>query len=300
MLKSRILLNLALLALVVILGLINYQLRYANDDEPRLSTLEADSINAIEIAHRDRYVVLKKIDGRWRMTRPIHIAANTFRINSLLKLLNTPVHASYDIAQLDLAKFQLQPARTSIRVSDGSDEALIEFGSSNPVNRLRYVKAGERMYLIEDNFYPLVSSQIGTLISPKLLPDSVAITALHLPEVKLTRGNDGRWLVSPDDRNLSADDITAVVDAWLHGEAFGVHDYMQRDNLGSVEIRVKRGEADQSVRFVITDTEPWLILARPDLGIEYHLNSEHYDRLLRPGHLQDKAVLDAEQETFNR
>ncbi len=301
MLKSRILINLGLLALVVVLGLANYTLRYQDDTtDQRLSTLDAEQIDSIEIAHRDRYVVLKKSDDGWRMTRPINIPANNFRISSLLKLIDATPHASYDVSQLELAQFQLQQPRTTLRLSNGKQDVLFEFGTTNPLNRLRYVRVGQAMHLIDDNIYPLISSQIGTLISPRLLPDVETLNALQLPEISLRRDGEGRWQLSPDSSKLSADDIQAVIDAWLHAEAFGVHDYLHREQLGTVEISAMHGETVRPFRFLITDTEPWLILARPELGIEYHLNSEVYDRLLRPGHLQDKAILDAEQAQFEQ
>ena len=297
--RSRVLLNLGLLALVVVLGLTIFNLRDDSEDY-QLTTLKPDDITAIEIQHRDRYMVLKKQDNGWRMTRPINIPANNFRVNSLLKLINTTAHASYDTSQLNLSRYKLDKPRTTLRIFDGNQDTLIAFGSSNPINRMRYVMVGERMFLIDDNFYPLASSQIGALISPRLLPDVERITRLQLPELRIEQTDEGKWRLTPDNNTLSADDISALIDEWLHAEAFGVHDYMQRKQLGDIDISVIRNGAPQTLRFMITDTEPWLILARPDLGIEYHLNAESYDKLLRPDHLQDKAVLDAEQQRLEQ
>ena len=297
--QSRILLNLGLLALVVALGLAIFNLRDDSEDY-QLTTLKPDDIRSIEIQHRDRYVVLKKQDDGWRMTHPINIPANNFRINSLLKLINTTAHASYDTSQLDLSRYKLDTPRTTLRIFDGSQDTLIAFGSSNPINRMRYVKVGERMFLIDDNFYPLVSSQIGTLISQRLLPDVDRITLLQLPELRIKKTDNGKWRLTPENAALSADNINALIDEWLHAEAFGVHDYMEREQLGDIDITVIHDGAPQTLRFTVTDTEPWLILARPDLGIEYHLNIEAYDKLLRPDHLQDKILLDEEQQRLKQ
>ncbi len=297
--QSRVLLNLGLLALVVALGLTIFNLR-DDSEEYQLTTLKPDDITAIKIQHRDRYVVLKKQDDGWRMTRPINIPANNFRVNSLLKLINTTVHASYDISQLNLARYKLDKPRTILRLFNGENDTVIAFGGSNPINRMRYVKTGERMALIDDNFYPLVSSQIGTLISPRLLPDVKGITRLQLPNLLIEKTDNGKSRLTPDNNTLSADDINALIDEWLHVEAFGVHDYMQREQLGDIDISVIRDGAPQTLRFTITDTEPWLILARPELGIEYHLNIEAYDKLIRPDHLQDKALLDEEQQRLEQ
>lgn len=296
--QSRLLLNIGLLALVVILGLVIFNLR-DDSDEYRLSSLNPDDITAVEIAHRERYVVLKKTNGQWQMTRPIQIAANNFRVGSLLSLINTTTHASYDVDSLDLSKFKLDQPRTILRVSDGSNEIQFEFGASNPVNRLRYVRVGERMHLIDDHFYPLVASQLGTLVSLDLLPGIEQITALSLPEAKLLYRNNS-WQVLPETLPLSADDINELIDNWQHAQAFGVHDYLQRKQLGKVEITATAEGTDSIIRFEITDTEPWLILARPELGIEYHIQAEHYDRLMRPGYRQDKSILDTEEAAMQQ
>jgi len=54
---------------------------------------------------------------------------------------------------------------------------------------------------------------------------------------------------------------------------------MQRKSLGDVFIYLK----DQPIiNYVITDTDPWLILARPELDLEYHLDIEAYKNLITP------------------
>jgi hypothetical protein len=201
---------------------------------------------------------------------------------------------------MKLTKYKLDKPRTTIRFGDDTNDTLFEFGSANPINRLRYVKVGDRIHLIDDNFYPLVSSQIGTLISQTLLPGSDTITALRLTDISLVRSDEGKWQVTPENSELSTDAINAVVDEWQHAQAFGVHDYLQREQLGKVSVTTRSNGIGQTVDFVITDIDPWLIIARPELGIEYHFDAEFYDRLLRPGNDIDKAVLDAEEATFKQ
>ena len=56
---------------------------------------------------------------------------------------------------------------------------------------------------------------------------------------------------------------------------------MPRESLGDISVHLA-GVAEP-ISFQVTDTDPWLIIARPDLDIEYHFNLEFYDRLLKPG-----------------
>ena len=75
---------------------------------------------------------------------------------------------------------------------------------------------------------------------------------------------------------------------------------MERDNLGEVSIVYRSGGLEQRADFIVTDTDPWLILARPQLGIEYHFDISLYDELFSPGHANDKAILDAEQQLLSQ
>ena len=290
--QSRILLNIAMLALVAVLGLFIYS-SGQDGASPTPLPLEAKRVDTIEIQHRDRRVVLKKTDGQWRMTQPINIAANDFRINTLLKFINFSAHNSYDTATLDLARYKLDTPQTSIRFSHDNDNMLFQFGSVNPISQQRYVMTGSSMYLIEDNFYPLVSSQLGALISHKLLPDIDSVSRLQLPDMTFTKNENGSWQLTPSDTSISSDQINAIVYEWQHAQAFGVHDYMERDNLGTINISYHSNGNSHDTEFIVTDIEPWLIIARPELNIEYHFNPQFHDRLLRPGQQQDKTDVGA-------
>jgi len=48
------------------------------------------------------------------------------------------------------------------------------------------------------------------------------------------------------------------------------------------EIFIYRNNPDEIITYQITDTDPWLILARPEIGLEYHLDAEAYVTLIAP------------------
>ena len=279
--QSRLLLNIMLLALVIALSMIAYRSTDKDADKViPLTMLAPDSISEIHIRHNQRETELRKQGDRWVMTQPIRINANNFRINTLLKLLTTTSQADYAIDGLDLAKYGLDQAATSIRFNDSE----IAFGISNPVSGLRYVRVGDRVHLIDDSFYPLLSSQTGALVARELLPQDADVSKLVLPEITLSRNPDGSWR---SDKNAGADAIGQTLDNWKHVQAFGVHNYMQRKSLARIEVYL--GDEPEPLRFVVTDTDPWLIIARPELDLEYHFKLEDYDALLRPG-ADDKHI----------
>ena len=275
--RSRTLINIALLVLVVLLGSFVYMSNQRQEESTtsvQLTQLSADEVTQIVIQHNQRHLKLSRTNNRWRMLQPLNIDANSFRIDTLLKMLNTVSHAAYPVAELEPGKYGLAESGTSISFND----VTIEFNIINPVNKFRYVRIADTVHLIDDHFYPLLSSQTGTLVARELIASDAVIEKLVLPELTLYKGDNNLWQSSGD---TEPDAIIETLHHWKNSQAFGVHNYMPRESLAVISVYLA-GETEP-LRFHVTDMDPWLIIARPDLDIEYHFNKEFYDRLLRPG-----------------
>jgi len=271
--KNNIL-NLVLFIVVIALASIIFFSEQPETELDRLSILDAADISSISIRHNSNTTVIEKqADDHWQITQPVNIAANDSRINSVLELLSAPVHSSYPAGEMNLGNIGLEEPATAIRF----DELSIAFGTINPATELRYLGLGNTIYTIEDVYYPLLSSHFGTLVSLNLLPQNSRIEKMILLNQTISRDDAGLWHSNID---ITADRINETIDHWLHDQAFGVHSYLERDQLGEVFIYLE-GE-QQPISFVTTDTDPWLILARPELGLEYHLDIEAYEKLIVP------------------
>ncbi len=99
-----------------------------------------------------------------------------------------------------------------------------------------------------------------------------------MPDIALTRDAQGHWQVQPDKPGLSADAIQTLVDAWRTTTALWVKKYAQGSAQGSITVQLK--EPAQELHFDIMARQPELILARPDLGLQYHLSAESAKALL--------------------
>jgi hypothetical protein len=293
LMNNKNLLNLALLLVVTALAYIIFQSEEPSTELDRLSNIDIDNqgtdITSIVIEHNGRLTRLEKnADNQWQMTEPVSIAANNFRINSLLKLASAPIHNRYPINQLNVDKIGLSrsdashpekssPDRNTSTTTVSFGNKVLRFGIINPATNLRYIQIGETVYTIEDVYYPLLSSHFGTLVSLSLLPENSSIEKLVLINQTISKDTNGRWQSNTD---TSADSIAATLQNWKTLQAFGIHEYMQRDQLGEVLVYLEGKE--KPISFQITDTDPWLILARPELGLEYHLDIEAYDKLIVP------------------
>ena len=266
-------LNLVLAIIVITLAIVIYYSEEPSTQLDRLTDLDVTSISSINIQHNKNLASLIKKAKQWEFTQPISVAANDFRINSLLKLLNAPVHNQYSIDEVNLADTGLKESATKISF-DGQE---ITFGIDNAATGLRYILLNNFVYTIEDVYYPLISSNFSTLVTLNLLPNDSHIKKLILKNQTITKNLMGFWQSNLD---MTADNINKAIDDWKHAQAFGVHEHIKREELGEVFIYLENEQ--EPITFIIADADPWLILARPELGLEYHINIEAYNNLIAP------------------
>ncbi len=276
-------LNLVLFIVVISLAFIIYFSEEQNTRLQQLTDINPNDIALIKIQHNKNSTVINRLsDKQWQITRPVSVAANNFRISSLIELVVAPVHNQYDVSEIDIDKIGLAKPKTSIQFDDNT----VAFGVINAATNLRYIRVNQSIYTIEDVYYPLISSHFSTLVSLNLLPANSAIEKLVLINQTIAKDDKGLWR---SNIGMSADNIAKAIDHWQHNQAFGVHAYLQRDELGEVFIYLK--DIEQPVRYIITDIEPWLILARPDTGLEYHLDIAAYDQLIRPVEINNNTKI---------
>lgn len=276
--NSRSLLNIFLLLLLLAVYVI-----FSAEDEiqapERLTQLQLDEIKLIRIPRdKGEDIVIEKISDAsgntsWQMQQPYSIKAHSFRVNTLLKLSQLPVEQSYSIDDLDLADYGLQPPRARIQFN----QQEIAFGKTSPLNHQRYLLHNNKISMHADETYPLVSAQPASLVDLALLDlallNKTEIVSLTSPQLQLYKNDAGHW---QSNTKLTVDQIQAILQQWTNAQAFAAHTYMPRKQLGKITIQL----AQQTIEFEITDDDPWLILARPELGIEYHLDAALKNRLL--------------------
>jgi len=272
--QTRPLINLGLL--VFLLALFSFIFFGPDSNEnikkQRITSLDKASINKITIARETENIILSKEDGNWLMESPHNTRAHTFRINTLLNLVELESNNTYNTSNIDLKTFGLDKPRAKIIFNN----TLIEFGKANPVNRQRYLKTGNNLFLVDDNTYPLINSQPTSFVDLALLYENAKIQKIILPELTIHKDKNNIWKADSI-TSASADGIQNLLQNWKFAKAFSVHAYMPRKKLGSINIVLHNSEI---IAFEITDNDPWLILARPELGIEYHLDISNKNQLL--------------------
>jgi len=263
--NSRNWVNLALFVFLVMAIIVFLNKKNSIIETQHLSSLKIEEITEIRIPRKqDKDIVFHKSDEAiWFMLKPYSVKAHQFRINTLLGLTQTPIQKSYNTDSLNLSDYALDQPRA--RIIFNATE--ISFGKINPVNNKRYLLAENKISLLDDQIYPLVSAQASSFIDLALLPDNFKITKIETPTITVELRSNNVWNAS-DKSKLNADQIQAFLQHWKSAQAFAIHAYLSRKNLGKIKI----SSPSKTITFEITDDDPWLILASPELNIEYHLD----------------------------
>jgi len=276
---ARNLLNLALVAIAIILGLLVY-FKPGLEPEPapqRLTTLldpeEAIGIH-IERITRDPLSFIKR-DGHWYLTAgERELPASDFQLQDLLHLLETTSTRRYAAESVDLKAIGLEPPQATVTIND----VKFLFGNTETLENNRYALVDKTVHLIDDRYQHLVNADWTNFVERKLVPADKIIRTLQLPEMTLTFTDRNQWQLSPARPDVSADAVQQLADHWKNASALYARRY---DGSASDEtITLELSDMPEPLTFKVIAHSPELILARPDWGIQYHFSGEMEENLL--------------------
>ena len=274
--KSRLWLNLILAVVVAILvALVYFKPGHKPPTPPAVLTqIKAQDVTDIKISQPNTpSVELLRHGADWEMTAPSPLPADQFQVQSLLDSLPTVIKSSFRADAAKLAQYGLDPARLRLWVN-GKE---FDFGDTEPLNNYRYVLSGGQVHLVSGLLFYRLDHRPYWWVSKRLLPDKARITALQLPNATLTLSGD-KWKLAPANPAVSADAIQTLVENWQNAQAIGVEKAGTGKSTGEIAIELAGGKI--ALRFAILQDPNFFVLARPDLGIEYQLDSSQRDALL--------------------
>jgi Domain of unknown function (DUF4340) len=282
--RSRWLLNFALLLLVVLLGLTLMYQRHV-DRQPaatRLTTMSPDAIERVRILYADgEEVRLKKQQGKWSLLAPLHARVSQAKVRNLVELVGATSELQLPATAESLRKFGLDTPKAQLWLNDEE----IRVGMQHPFKDARYVLYRDRVQLIPAHHFAPASYRFGNLLDTRLLEDERKLVALELPQLSLQL-HDQTWELRPKDTDITADRINTFVDEWRYARAFAVGRYSGRPVRD--RIRIVFDNPDKTVPGKNSELElgilsytPELVLYRADEGLEYRFTEDTANRLLR-------------------
>ncbi len=264
--------NVGLLALIIVLCIIAL---YSDDQTiptpTLLSALDRDNIKHIKIIRQDLDdLVFSKENKQWFMRSPLQYQTNIKRLDSLLKLLAIESHSQLDVATVELDQFNLTESGVSLMF----DDHLFQFGNTDPINGRRYVLFNDQIHLIDDFIYHQLTTNAAFYLSPRLVAADFKIQSIAFPDRRINFVDD-RWQALPP-VTTKADKLKSLVQYWQNVIAISVSQYTPKE-AAYITLIASDGRV---LELIIVSTDPHLVLARADIGIQYHFGSDQADKLL--------------------
>jgi hypothetical protein len=276
--SSRSLLNLAMAGIAIGLGLVTWfrpGLEPPATPQP-ITTLSPAAVNHIQVSRQQRPELQFTRQGdAWLLAGDPPLPASPFQVQGLLALLQARTQRHYPADTLDLRELGLDPPQASV-ILDDSTTLLI--GDTEPLDNMRYVQYGATVYLVEDRYQHLINAARTNFIERRLLDEEAVITRLTLPGLTLAQAADGHWELAPDNPAVSAAAIQQLLVNWQQASALYVRPYGQGP--ASTRITLELANSETPLVFELLADTPEFILARPDLGIQYHFSHAVGERLL--------------------
>ena len=154
--SKRRMINLFLLVLLCGLGYLAYH--QVQTENTSIATLYhpaiGESVTEVTILLPGQPEIrIESGESDWRIVAPVESKADGRYLQQLFTLLSEPVLAEYEAADQDLAAFDLSDNAIRVRFN----EVEYALGSLNPVNHRRYVLSDQRILLVNEAVYELLS-----------------------------------------------------------------------------------------------------------------------------------------------
>ncbi len=283
--RTRTLVNVVLIAVVGgLLLLVLYEPGIEPPPEPvQLTGLKPSAVQSVRMERPGEPVVrFEKRAGGWYMLEPYQLPANKVRIGSLPDIAEATSHAQLPVTGLALERFSLDPPNASLFLND----IRIDFGGSEQLSAMRYVRLGDTVHLITDRFYHYLLTAPANLVDHRLLGPDAQPVEIELAEYRLVLV-DGTWTVTPELPQMTADAPVRLAEAWRRAQAMEVTAIQTQNGEQSVSIRL-RGQT-QPLRYLVSPAEHGIVFARPDAGVQYHFTEGSAEPLLSLGTVSTDA-----------
>jgi hypothetical protein len=276
-LSRRWLVNCALILAIAVIAYASFHFGAESEEKSslRISSLQADDIERIELRVDELQLMLQRDGDGWRITAPVEWPADAANVERLLSVLRIESSALAELADVDPQALGLQPPKATLRLND----TTLAFGASNNIGGRRYVLVDSRIYLVPDIHLAFAAQGMPGIVDRRLLPGRYDISALRLPELEIGRNSEEQWQSSRD-ATTTQEQLELLVGNWQALPASRIHRFAADAGRGEpIEARFTDG---QRIDFLLLSTQPEIIIANPNIGLQYHFRANLYDQLLAP------------------
>lgn len=274
-------LNLILALVLIVLGVaVYFSQKKPPPPKPPLTTLNSADIQSVTVdVPKHKAIKLEKSkSGYWALTEPVQAPADPEEVDGLLNVATSPCEEKIALSDVKLANLGLAPPKYTLQF----DKTHIDAGEIEPLKYSRYVMTDGHICLISDPSSQALNGDYSSLVSKRLVPAGSTITAIDLPQLKISRTADGKsWTADPADPKAAKDAAQKLADAWAGATAGWNKPVTAADKTPAhaeyATLHFKNGHA---LKFLIAKRAPQLVLEREDIGVRYSLSEQDVRTLL--------------------
>jgi hypothetical protein len=277
--KSKILLNLALIAALVALSLYSY-FKPWHSAAPilKLTSIRRDDVSRISVEPRGGTPFrLEKLGGTWRIVAPFNAQADVTQVDRLADIVNA--NAKQKMANADLAQLGLNPPQVRVILNDQA----FAFGNVNDLTYEQYLAAADGVYVVAPLYGYGIPTDATKLLSRRLLDAGEIPVDFDFGRYRIVRDDKGTWAASGEfamaKDAVSQDDFNRWADEWRNTSALSVEPDKGGGARQKISLRFKDGK---TVAIRVLQTAPDFQLVRSDNAMRYHFGVEVGHRLLDP------------------
>jgi hypothetical protein len=275
MLGKRWLVNGLLILVIGIAVLMGYQDRVQSPGEAKnsLTALKPADVTRLKIQlPGNNPVELRKSTELWFIESPFQWPAHNTTLKIITGIASSEFDSSIEVGNIDLAALGLRDPQVIVTL----DDTRILFGTTNNIGERRYLMTGSKIYLLADVHLPFILQGIPGLIDRRLLPPSIPLKTINLGTERLTRDDAGNWQSSLASE-IPVARLNQLVHQWQTLEAPSVKMFQPT---GLPLRKIIAGLEDGSeIKFLLMSIYPELVIARPDLDVQYHFGEKQHQQL---------------------
>lgn len=268
--SKRWLINYFLLFLIILFGWLGKPITDPDPiDTSTIINVQPEDIKTIRIETKNEILQFNKTLNHWYFTSPIHWPASDINLERIASLVNLEPHSSLPSNEIDISTLGLRFPKAVITLNKN----VIIFGDSNQIGSRRYLLVNDTVHLVTDNHLPLTTQGLTGFINKTLLPKSLTLTELKLPQFTLSRTESASWSVDKPFDGYSADQSNQLINNWQTLESTKIKRYENKSTpLKKITAQTNEG----SIEFYLLSIQPEIVLARADLGVQYHFDDAFY------------------------
>ncbi len=275
MFSRRWIINYVLVVLIVIFTYVGNRFGVETGYQPQQSItgLKPENIESVQIQTADATLTLKRDSSGWMLESPIRWPANSANVERLFGIASTETDSRLAADEIDLATLGLQFPKATLRLND----TQVLFGATNNIGARRYTMIGSTVFLLPDVHLPFISQGLPGLVDRRLLPLRFRLSVLRLPEFELSRNEKNAWRLMDID-GIGQTQISELVENWQGLEASRVKLFNATTiPRHKIEVQLEDG---QSHEFFVMSIEPEIVIANPQIGLQYHFRADLYYQLI--------------------